>query len=315
MSPILTQNEGENSSTETGLVRVPNLHVHTMAEDVLYHLGLGTLTHDLPAMFGDVKFVCVGGSASRMREFVGILCTKLALAETVQDPITDLCGNNDRYSMYKAGPVLAASHGMGVPSMSILLHELIKLLHHARCRDVTVIRIGTSGGLGLEPGTVVVSRSAVDACFQPQMEQMVLGKSVVRSTELHPGLAAELVACGRAVGGFQTVLGNTMCTHDFYEGQARLDGAVCTYSHEEKLAYLRAAHEAGVCNIEMESSVFSVLCRLSGLQAGVVCVTLLDRLAGDQVSSPHDVLTEFARRPQHLVVELIRTRLSGLEKR
>lgn len=39
-------------------------------------------------------------------------------------------------------------HGMGIPSISIMLHELIKLLHHARCRDVTIIRMGTSGGLG-----------------------------------------------------------------------------------------------------------------------------------------------------------------------
>lgn len=37
---------------------------------------------------------------------------------------------------------------MGVPSISIMLHELIKLLHHARCCDVTIIRIGTSGGIG-----------------------------------------------------------------------------------------------------------------------------------------------------------------------
>lgn len=37
---------------------------------------------------------------------------------------------------------------MGIPSISIMLHELIKLLYHARCTDVTVIRIGTSGGIG-----------------------------------------------------------------------------------------------------------------------------------------------------------------------
>lgn len=40
-----------------------------------------------------------------------------------------------------------------------MLHELIKLLYHAHCSDVTVIRIGTSGGIGecakgLRPGPV-----------------------------------------------------------------------------------------------------------------------------------------------------------------
>ena len=39
-------------------------------------------------------------------------------------------------------------HGMGIPSMSIMLHELIKLLYHAKCKGVTVFRIGTCGGLG-----------------------------------------------------------------------------------------------------------------------------------------------------------------------
>jgi len=37
---------------------------------------------------------------------------------------------------------------MGVPSISIMLHELIKMLYHARCRDVIIFRIGTSGGVG-----------------------------------------------------------------------------------------------------------------------------------------------------------------------
>lgn len=43
---------------------------------------------------------------------------------------------------------LPSQHGMGVPSIAIMLHELIKLLYHARCSDVTIIRIGTSGGIG-----------------------------------------------------------------------------------------------------------------------------------------------------------------------
>lgn len=39
-----------------------NPHLAAMKEDVLYHFGLSTRTHDLPAMFGDVK---VGGRAAR----------------------------------------------------------------------------------------------------------------------------------------------------------------------------------------------------------------------------------------------------------
>ncbi len=64
--------------------------------------------------------------------------------------------------MYKVGPVLSVSHGMGVPSLSILLHEMIKLLSHAGAKDPVFFRIGTSGGVGLEGGTVVVSQAAAD---------------------------------------------------------------------------------------------------------------------------------------------------------
>ena len=42
----------------------------------------------------------------------------------------------------------SVQHGMGVPSVTILLHEVFKLLQYAECEDVRVIRIGTSGGIG-----------------------------------------------------------------------------------------------------------------------------------------------------------------------
>ena len=41
---------------------------------------------------------------------------------------------------------------MGAPSLSILLHELAKLLHYAEATNFIFMRIGTCGSLGLEPG-------------------------------------------------------------------------------------------------------------------------------------------------------------------
>ena len=37
---------------------------------------------------------------------------------------------------------------MGVPSITILLHEITKLLSYAGAKDAVLIRIGTSGGIG-----------------------------------------------------------------------------------------------------------------------------------------------------------------------
>lgn len=47
--------------------------------------------------------------------------------------------------------LLSFQHGMGIPSISIMLHELIKLLYHAKCSNITIVRIGTSGGIGISP--------------------------------------------------------------------------------------------------------------------------------------------------------------------
>uniref|UniRef100_A0A674H302 Uridine phosphorylase n=1 Tax=Taeniopygia guttata TaxID=59729 RepID=A0A674H302_TAEGU len=301
------------SPCRTGLVLVRNPHLDLMEEDILYHLDLGTKTHNLPAMFGDIKFVCVGGSPNRMRAFAQFMRRELGLAGAGED-VADICAGSDRYAMYRAGPVLSISHGMGIPSISIMLHELIKLLHHAKCRDVTIIRIGTSGGLGIEAGSVVITDMAVDSSFRPRFEQVVLDDVVVRSTELDKDLAEELLTCSRDIPDFPTLIGHTMCTYDFYEGQGRLDGALCSFSSEKKLDYLRRAYEAGVRNIEMESTAFAALCGLCGLKAAVVCVALLDRLQGDQIRASHEVLWEYQQRPQRLIAAFIRKRLGLVHK-
>ncbi|XP_010800297.1 uridine phosphorylase 2 isoform X2 [Bos indicus] len=244
-----------NTYVGKSFVHVKNPYLDSMDEDVLYHLDLGTKTHNLPEMFGDVK------------------------------------------------------HGMGIPSISIMLHELIKLLYHARCSDVIIIRIGTSGGIGIAPGSVVITDEAVDSFFKPRFEQVILDNIVTRSTELDKELAEEIFNCSKEISNFPTLIGHTMCTYDFYEGQGRLDGALCSFSREKGLDYLKRAYNAGIRNIEMESTVFAAMCRLCGLKAAVVCVTLLNRLECDQINSPHDVLVEYQKRPQLLISKFIKQRL------
>ena len=61
---------------------------------------------------------------------------------------------------------------MGVPSIGILLHEIIKLMYHAKCVDPVFIRIGTCGGIGIEGGTVVVSNEGVDGQLRPTHEMV-----------------------------------------------------------------------------------------------------------------------------------------------
>lgn len=80
---------------------------------------------------------------------------------------------------------------------------------------------------GIEAGSVVIADTAVDSSFQPRFEQVVLGDVVVRSTQLDKDLAEELLACSRDILDFPTLIGHTMCTYDFYEGNT---SSVCPAS-------------------------------------------------------------------------------------
>jgi hypothetical protein len=104
-----------------------------------------------------------------------------------------------------------------------------------------------------------------------------------------------------------------MTCDDFYEGQARLDGAFCDYSKEvarcndsllvmllytymqyvmcflmeflyinmyimiiqDKMAFLARCHENGVVNIEMEVLAFGAILHHAKIPAAAMCVTLL----------------------------------------
>lgn len=69
---------------------------------------------------------------------------------------------------------------MGIPSISILLHEVFKLLEYSGCgKDVTFFRLGTCGGLGLRPGTVVISHVIYDGLFRTHLEQVWRLKMVI----------------------------------------------------------------------------------------------------------------------------------------
>lgn len=139
-----------------------NPHLGHTREDILYHLGLDTVNHDLEKMFGDVKFVCMGGSQRRMEELAHYIMEEIGIELPTGTQLKDISQHAARYSMYKIGPVISVNHGMGTSSINILLNELIKLMYHAKCKDPIFIRIGTSGGIGLKPGTVVVSTGVID---------------------------------------------------------------------------------------------------------------------------------------------------------
>ncbi|XP_014240518.1 uridine phosphorylase 1 isoform X2 [Cimex lectularius] len=291
---------------ENGTVRLRNPHIELMDQDILYHLALGSGSHDLVEMFGDIKFVCMGGTPKRMEQFAYYIMGEIGHKLPAGTMLQDISQFSYRYSMYKVGPVLSVSHGMGIPSIGILLHEMIKLMYHAKVKDPVFFRIGTSGGIGLEGGTVVISEQAVDGLMRPFFELPVLGKVIQRPAILDKKLVRELKALHSNEDPYDVMIGKTLCTTDFYEGQGRLDGAFCEFTEADKMAYLEKVQKAGVVNMEMESLVFAALTHHAGIKSAVICVTIVDRLKGDQIHVPKEVLDEWQNRPQKLVSQYIK---------
>lgn len=97
-----------------------------------------------------------------------------------------------------------------------------------------------------------------------------------------------------------------MCCDDFYEGQGRLDGAICEYTEDDKMDFLKRASREGVRNIEMESLQFGAFCNKIGVRSIVICVALLNRLNGDQVKSSMAELKQFEERPVDVIIEFIK---------
>ncbi|ALC46433.1 CG3788, partial [Drosophila busckii] len=278
-----------------------------LCPDVLFHLNLDTATTAFPKVFGDVRFVCLGGTAHRMEAFAYFIMREIGLKLSTSAKLKDLSEDGHRYALFKVGPVLCASHGIGCPSISILLHELIKLVHHAKCQNPIFIRLGTCGGIGVEPGTVVITSEAIDGQLRAAHEVVVHGQAQLRPTQLDAELAEELkTLCKPGKDGFVAVVGKTLCANDFYEGQSRLDGAFCDYTPAKKLEFLQRLSELGVTNIEMESTAFAALTAQANIKSAVMCVAILNRLEGDQITTPLDTLHQWDMRPQMLVARYMR---------
>ncbi|CAI5723212.1 hypothetical protein KXD40_000585 [Peronospora effusa] len=294
-------------------VHVRNSHISEMNLDVLFHIGLTCSLEkrqEVVNTFNDVKFFITGGSAERMTNFAHSVAMVLGITTPYGYALSPI-GSTSRYTLYKVGPVLVANHGIGIPSISTLLHEVTKLLEYAGAHDATYIRMGTSGGIGVDPGTVVITSEGVNNKMESVDEVAVLGSTELRPSICSPKVRDEIIIAAEEVG-LPYAVGKTLSCNDFYEGQGRLDGAICEYTLENKMAFLQKLAGAGVRNIEMEARGMAAFCHKLHIPVAVVCVTLLNRLNGDQVLLSHEALQEFEMRPAAVLLHYIKAKLSAV---
>jgi len=258
----------------------------------------------------------MAGTKSRARAIAQEFCVKKEVVPT------NLSKKAHRYALFSVGPVVTVSHGIGEGSILVLLHELAKALYYAHQEDGTStstkdwrsipwIRVGSCGGLGIEPGTIVVTSQPVNGLLRPcVMELSVLGQRHEFPARLDEGLTNRIYEYGQK-DEWKVLRGNTFCCPDFYESQARRDGAIGGAPHtvtvEEQKEFLRRlSDDHGVVNIEMESLPLAYFGTCLGIPTAVVAVALVDRLTKDTSTEEGRVLAGWIERPVKLAVGFVK---------
>ena len=253
-------------------------------EDVYYHFGVASSDPLLDKLRG-VRAVVMAGSGSRIVEFAQRWSELNGGTEVVAFP------KEDRFvSRYTAG-VLFASHGMGMPSASIALQELMRMVFFLKRGDLDAMdevfwcRVGTSGGVGLPVGTVVVTSEGLMADLKPF--RLLNGGTGEYWFDGHfPAATAEAIIAANESADFAIISGRTVAGNEFFLEQFRLDGAICLETQESKMGWLRWLQENGVINIEMEGAMIAGYLNHWGFSKfAMICCTIFDRLESDQMTS------------------------------
>lgn len=118
-----------------------------MPDDISYHhFSLTFDPKDVASKLKDVRFILVAGCGQRAEAQAHYLAERLfnGVGDIPRHPLQQLTKPQSRFTLFKVGPVLLSSHGMGSASMSIALHELFLMCRVAKILDlITLIRFGT----------------------------------------------------------------------------------------------------------------------------------------------------------------------------
>ena len=204
---------------------------------------------------------------------------------------------------YHGKRLTVVSHGIGTDNIDIVLNELDALANidfatreeRSSLRSLTLVRIGTSGGLQphVPIGTYVISEKSIgfDGVLnfyagRDRVSDLAFERAFCDFVGWHPQWAAPYVVDAdrelvQRIGQGEMVLGVTISANGFYGPQGRelrlplavpdLNRRIEAFSYEGKV----------VTNYEMESSALAGLARLMGHHAMTVCCIIANRRAGE----------------------------------
>lgn len=167
---------------------------------------------------------------------------------------------------------ISATSGMGAPSLSIVVNELVQVGVR------TIIRIGTCGSIQehVKPGSVVITKAAL--CRQGAAEDIAPTEYPASGD---PFVTVALATAARKLQ-VDAHVGVTASVDTFYEGQERTESANPTLLR--RMQGITAEYRAlNVLNYEMESGTLFKMGNVYGFAAGCVCAVIAQRTASEQV--------------------------------
>jgi uridine phosphorylase len=234
-----------------------------MTEGVkLHHIGFGRadLGSDPPTM------ALLSGEPERSK-----LIAETGLHEV--RVLSEYRGLNSYVGLLPNGrPLLSATSGMGAPSLSIVVNELVQLGIR------TIVRIGTCGSIQphVKPGSIAILRAAL--CRQGAANDIAPPEFPAAAD---PFLTVALVEGARAMG-IEHHLGITASVDTFYEGQERVGSA-----NPHLLRRLRGMTEEfrhlNLICYEMETGTLFKMAGVYNVAAASVCAVIAQRTTGEQM--------------------------------
>lgn len=169
-------------------------------------------------------------------------------------------------------PVISATSGMGAPSLSIVVNELIQV------GITTIIRVGTCGSIQshVMPGHVVVSQAAL--CRQGAAHDIA---PVEFPAAADPYVTMALMESAKA----QTIpahMGVTASVDTFYEGQERKASAN-PHLMRKHVGVTAEYQHLGILNYEMEAGTLFKMGLVYGFAAGCVCAAVAQRTTAETI--------------------------------
>lgn len=283
-----------------------NINPRILEKKGTYLYGLNfALSDDILEKFAGVRYVLMQGSEWRAKSCAQKIAQSLLNIDMRFMDVVNLT-TQSAYACYRVGNILSMSHGMGCASITKLLHDISRVMYFAGNHDIEYIRIGTSGGIGIDPGVVIMT----DETYMPDLTKgyktSALDQDKIYPTTMNASLNARMLAAQPADLPFKIIRGHSISADDFYLGQARFDGAIMQpYTEDQRQRYFERIQQLSILNMEMESGAFGSFCYRAEIPATMIAVTLLNRVLTDQVTATEKELVEWSNRSLQVVLHYL----------